>query len=96
MKILIENSSNEGDVVCDMFMGSGSTGVACIESNRKFIGCEVDLDFYTIAEDRVRCEVGHINRLDLDAGHLWVEGTVGGLEYHEQSAKKGLFSSLFR
>ena len=57
MKILIENSSNEGDVVCDMFMGSGSTGVACIESNRKFIGCEIDLDFYTIAEDRIKCEV---------------------------------------
>lgn len=57
MKILIENSSNEGDVVCDMFMGSGSTGVACIESNRKFIGCEIDLDFYTIAEDRIKSEV---------------------------------------
>ena len=57
MKILIENSSNERDVVCDMFMGSGSTGVACIESNRKFIGCEIDLDFYTIAEDRIKGEV---------------------------------------
>ena len=57
MKILIENSSNEGDVVCDMFMGSGSTGVACIKSNRKFIGCEIDLDFYTIAEDRIKSEV---------------------------------------
>lgn len=37
MKILIKNSSNVGDVVLDPFMGSASTGIACIESNRKFI-----------------------------------------------------------
>ncbi len=54
MKILIKNSSNEGDIVCDMFMGSGSTGVACLETNRKFIGCEIDSDFYNIAEDRIK------------------------------------------
>lgn len=54
MKILIENSSNEEDIVCDMFMGSGSTGVACLETNRKFIGCEIDSNFYNIAEDRIK------------------------------------------
>lgn len=54
MKILIENSSDEGDIVCDMFMGSGSTGVACLETNRKFIGCEIDSDFYNIAEGRIK------------------------------------------
>lgn len=54
MKILIENSSNKGDVICDMFMGSGSTGVACLETNRKFIGCEIDSDFYNIAEGRIK------------------------------------------
>ena len=37
MKILIKNSSNINDVVLDMFMGSGSTGISCIESERKFI-----------------------------------------------------------
>ena len=35
-------------------MGSGSTGVACLETNRKFIGCEIDSDFYNIAEGRIK------------------------------------------
>ena len=54
MKILIENSSNERDVVLDMFMGSGSTGVSALECNRKFIGCEIDKQYYDIAEDRIK------------------------------------------
>ncbi|MEI3429567.1 MAG: site-specific DNA-methyltransferase [Clostridia bacterium] len=54
MKILIENSSSEGDVVCDMFMGSGSTGIACVESNRRFLGCEIEESTYKLAEERIR------------------------------------------
>ena len=38
MRFYIENSSNENDIVLDPFMGTGSTGVACIEKNRRFIG----------------------------------------------------------
>ena len=37
----------------------------------------------------------HITRLDLDSGHLWIEGVIGGLEYHQPTEKKGIFS-LFR
>lgn len=54
MKILIENSSNENDIVMDCFMGSGSTGIACIETNRKFIGCEIDKKYYDIAVERIQ------------------------------------------
>lgn len=54
MKVLVENSSNEGDVVMDCFMGSGSTGVACLESGRKFIGCEIDEKYFDVAVDRIR------------------------------------------
>lgn len=54
MKILIENSSNENDIVMDCFMGSGSTGIACIETNRKFIGCEIDKKYYDIAVERIK------------------------------------------
>lgn len=42
-----------GDIILDPFIGSGSTPVACIESNRKFIGCEIDKKYYEIAKNRI-------------------------------------------
>ena len=42
LEYIIKTSSNKGDVVFDCFMGSGSTGIACINTNRKFIGIEKD------------------------------------------------------
>lgn len=53
MKILVENSSNENDVVLDPFMGIGTTGIACINTNRNFIGIEVDEKYFNIAKERV-------------------------------------------
>ena len=53
MKILIENSSNENDIVFDPFMGLGSTGIACKLSNRSFIGIEKDENYFKIAEQRI-------------------------------------------
>ena len=53
MKILVENSSNEGDVVLDSFMGIGSTGIACKELNRNFIGIEIDEKYFNIAKERI-------------------------------------------
>lgn len=50
---IIKVSSNEGDVVLDCFIGSGTTGVACINTNRKFIGIELDENYFKIAEDRI-------------------------------------------
>lgn len=54
IKILIENSSEEGYVVMDCFMGSGSTGIACINTNRKFVGIEIDKKYYDIAVERIQ------------------------------------------
>lgn len=54
MKILIENSSDEGDSVLDPFMGSGSTGEACGILNRYFIGIELDKKYYDIASNRLK------------------------------------------
>ena len=54
LKVLIENSSNEGDIIMDCFMGSGSTGIACIETNRKFLGIEIDKKYYDIAMERIK------------------------------------------
>lgn len=45
--------SNEGDIVLDPFMGSGTTGVACKELNRDFIGIEVVPEYYKIAKERI-------------------------------------------
>lgn len=53
MKILIANSSKEGDTVLDPFVGVGSTGVACKKLNRKFIGCEIDENYFNIAKERI-------------------------------------------
>lgn len=53
MKILVENSSNVGDVVIDPFMGIGSVGIACRDLGRKFIGVEIDEHYYSIAKNRI-------------------------------------------
>lgn len=45
--------SNEGDTVLDPFMGSGTTGVACKNLNRNFIGIELDVEYFKIAEKRI-------------------------------------------
>lgn len=54
MGILVTNSSNAGDVVLDLFMGAGSTGVATLESGRKFIGCEIDKNYYDVSVERIK------------------------------------------
>ena len=53
MEHLILNSSNKGDIVLDCFMGSGSTGIACLNTNRKFIGIELDDNYFEIAKKRI-------------------------------------------
>ena len=53
MKFYVENSSNVGDTVLDMFMGSGCTGVDCVNTKRKFIGVEMGEGYFDIAKDRI-------------------------------------------
>jgi len=53
MKILVENSSKENDIVLDPFMGIGAVGIACRELNRKFIGVEVDSTYFNTAKIRI-------------------------------------------
>ena len=53
MKYLIKTYTNEGDIVLDNTMGSGTTGVACVNTNRNFIGIEKDEKYFNIAKDRI-------------------------------------------
>jgi len=50
----IINSSLEGEIVLDPFMGSGTTAVACINTNRNYIGFEIDPDYYEAAQERIK------------------------------------------
>ena len=54
MKFYVENSSNVGDTVLDIFMGSCSTGVACVNTNRRFIGVEMEEKYFDIGVNRMQ------------------------------------------
>lgn len=53
MELFVSNSTNEGDTVLDFTMGSGSTGIACKNLNRKFIGIELDEKYFDISVERI-------------------------------------------
>ena len=58
--------SNEGDTVLDPFMGSGTTGVACFKTNRKFIGVELDNAYFEIAKERIKkAKMDKLDELDI-------------------------------
>ena len=54
LKAIIEDYTNESDTIFDPFMGSGTTGVACVQTGRNFIGIEIDPDYFKIAERRIK------------------------------------------
>ena len=54
MEFLVRSYTNENDIVIDPFAGSGSTGVACVKHNRRFIGIEQDERYFEIAVERIK------------------------------------------
>lgn len=62
-ELFIKNSSEQGDVVLDPFMGAGSCGLACKNTNRNFIGIELDEKYFNIAKERIK---SHDKWSDLD------------------------------
>lgn len=75
MKWLISNASKEGETIFDPFMGSGTTGVAAVQLQRNFMGCELEPKYYSIAEKRIKSAAlqpalftPSNNRLHMDAG----------------------------
>jgi site-specific DNA-methyltransferase (adenine-specific) len=57
MEILVKISSNETDTILDPFMGSGTTGVACVKLDRNFIGMEISPEYYEISKKRIAGEL---------------------------------------
>lgn len=62
MKYLVETYSNEGDIILDFAMGSGTTGCACKELKRNFIGIELNKEYFDIAEKRIKEHKGDLRR----------------------------------
>jgi len=60
---LIKTYSNEGNLIADLTMGSGSTGVACVNTGREFIGIEMDESYFNIAKKRI--EEAQLNRVQV-------------------------------
>lgn len=54
MEVLISNSTQENETVLDPFMGVGATGIASKKLNRNFIGCEIDKEYFSICEKRLK------------------------------------------
>ena len=60
LEYLVKTYTNEGDTVLDNCMGSGSTGVACVNTGRNFIGIELDESYFNIAKNRIEMTQGVI------------------------------------
>jgi len=69
MEYMIRTYSNEGEVVLDNCMGSGTTGVACANTGRRFIGIEREPNYFDIAQNRIQRE--------FDGGSSSAARTVG-------------------
>ena len=63
MEYLVKTYTNENETVLDFTMGSGSTGVACKNTNRRFIGIELDEKYFSIASDRINKTGGLFNAI---------------------------------
>ena len=62
---LIKTYTNEGETVLDNCMGSGTTGVACLNTDRNFIGIELDDKYFEIAKKRIERHMRQISMFDL-------------------------------
>lgn len=65
MRDVVEKFTKPGDTVLDPFMGSGTTGVACVETGRNFIGIEKEPSYYAIAEARIEKAAAALQQLEM-------------------------------
>jgi site-specific DNA-methyltransferase (adenine-specific) len=98
---LIKTYSNEGDTVLDCFMGSGSTGVAAFNNKRRFIGCELDANYFEIAKNRLENNkhdlVGFMNNTDCELERLIdIDGVQYGLEPNLSKIAYGAYLDIVK
>ena len=67
MRRIISRLTNESETIIDVTMGSGTTGVACMQLGRNFIGCEIDTTYFAIAERRIKDAAAQPALFTLDA-----------------------------
>ena len=65
LEYLIRTYTNDGETVLDFTMGSGSTGVACVNTNRRFIGIELDDKYFEIAKQRIDAAIRDKERTEI-------------------------------
>ena len=58
IEYFIRTYSNENDTILDNCMGSGSTGIACMNTNRKFIGIEINKEYFDKAKSSIDASIG--------------------------------------
>lgn len=64
MEAIVGDYSRKGDLVLDPFMGSGTTGVACVKLGRRFVGCEINPESFNKAVERIECAMNETALLD--------------------------------
>lgn len=67
---VLETYTKPNDLVLDPFMGSGTTGVACLMTGRRFIGCEIEPRYFKIAQERIELESRRPSLFELDVEQL--------------------------
>ena len=67
---LIKTYSHEGDTVLDNVMGSGTTGIACLNTKRNFIGIEMDTEYFELAKNRIEFHYNKLVEDVLNVNHI--------------------------
>lgn len=80
IKQCILKHSNKNDVVFDGFMGSGTTGAACVELERNFIGIELDEKYFNIAKERINNATRQSKSVDMNTKKISEKEIVSGIE----------------
>ena len=70
VEYLIKTYTNENDIVLDSCMGSGTTGIACLNTNRKFIGIELDEKYFNMAKDRILKHIPSTDNISIDGEEI--------------------------